>query len=179
MDDRHRRAPVVVGRDRARNLARADRCFRRSICEHGQDRIPRGGSHHLRRLLRPVVMGSGLAGGCQPSGGVICCWLVPRPIDPGCCRFSPDKSACSAAAAVAPPRSRLILSRHRFASSKSRASAAASIFICRVRSVSDILSKRAGSFLVTPRRRMAQTRVVSCSASCLSSLAYRSRRTIK
>lgn len=60
------------------------------------------------------------------------CWLVPKPMAPGLCRCSPEKSACPASSAVPPPRIRLILSRHRRASSKSRASAAASIFFCKV-----------------------------------------------
>lgn len=102
----------------------------------------RHGWRGLRRAVRPVVIGSGLTGGRQSAGGVVRCWLVPRPIAPGCCRSNPEVSACSASGDVAPPRIRLILSRYRFAASKSKAAAAASIFRCRVSMVSRIQPKR-------------------------------------
>lgn len=37
-----------------------------------------------RRRPVPRVIGSGFFGGCQPGGGVMRCWLVPRPMLPGC-----------------------------------------------------------------------------------------------
>jgi hypothetical protein len=79
----------------------------------------------------PDVIGSGLAGGLQPAGGVCRCRLVPKPIAPGCWRNRPDVSAASASATVAPPRIKLMRSRRRAASSKSRARTAASISRCK------------------------------------------------
>lgn len=97
---------------------------------------------HFRFLSRrplPDVIGSGLGGGFQPCGGFIRGWLVPKPIDPGCWRSNLAKSACAASVALAPARIKLILSRHRFASSKSSARAASSILSCNVCIVSSII----------------------------------------
>lgn len=79
------------------------------------------------RRARPFVIGSGLAGRVQPSGGRPRWRLVPRPILPGRCRSRPVVSAAPASFALAPPRKRLIRSRRRRASSKSSAAAAAAI----------------------------------------------------
>jgi hypothetical protein len=88
-------------------------------------------------------MRSGFGGGFHPGGGTGRCRLVPSPMAPGCWRTRPDVSACATSAALAPPRIRLMRSRMRRASSKSRALAAASILRWRSSIVSVITTQRA------------------------------------
>ena len=144
MDRRHGVSPAIPRSYRARHLAWANRRNWRSHREECECRVTGAVCHGLRRLPRdrPHVIGSGLGGARQPAGGVLLCWLDPRPIAPGCCRSNPAKFALSASAAVAPPRIMLIMSRHRFASSKFKARAASSILFLRVSIVSGISAKR-------------------------------------
>ena len=84
---RHRVPPCFLRSSHgARHLARAYGRVCRSLGQQLQDRVSRACRHGFRRPLRddrPAVIGSGLAGGFQPSGAVTCCRLVPSPIAPG------------------------------------------------------------------------------------------------
>lgn len=143
MDSRHHVSPTVFGRHRARYLARTDRRARRACVKESEDYGSR--CHDVCRRARadrPAVIGSGFEGGCQSGGGDRRWRLVSRPIAPGRGRVSPEVSANSASTAEAPPRIRLILSRFRRASSKSRARAAASILCRNVSIVSVIVCQR-------------------------------------
>jgi hypothetical protein len=144
MDNRHRLSPTWSGRYRARDFTWAHCRAGRSGRQQGQHHIARIPHHgwRLRPDDRPDVIGSGLGDGRQSAGGVTRCWLVPKPIAPGCWRVSPEKSAAAASASVAPPRIIRIISRYRCASSKFSARAAPSIFARRVSMVSVILSQR-------------------------------------
>jgi len=84
---RHRVSPCLLRSSHgACHLARAHGRVCRSLGQQLQDRVSRACRHGFRRPLRddrPAVIGSGLAGGFQPSGAVTCCRLVPSPIAPG------------------------------------------------------------------------------------------------
>ncbi len=127
MDKRHGQMPVcrIVASDLTRHFARTYRCCRRAFGKQGQYCSVGDADRHLR--FRPEVMRSGFGGGFQSGGGIGRCRLDPSPMAPGFWRTSPDVSASAASAASDPPRIRLMRSRIRRASSKSRACAAASI----------------------------------------------------
>ncbi len=100
--------------------------------------------------LKPAPLSSDRASAVASSATAVpFCWLVPSPIAPGLGRSSPETSAAAASSRVAPPRMRLIMSRIRFVSSQSCASAAA--FICRIRLsiVSVIMGQRKGGRLAS------------------------------
>ena len=139
MDDRHRGTPICVGRfcrDRSSDFAWAYSRSQLTIGKQSQQGSTCNVDPHVR--FRPDVMSSGLVGAFHPAGGTGRCWLVPSPMEPGCWRTKSDVSACAASAALAPPRIRLMRSRRRRASSKSRALAAACILRCRSTMVSFI-----------------------------------------
>lgn len=151
MDDRHRDTPVrgsISGGPRHQLSCDLAGAYRRSRRPFGEEREycgPRPVDVHFG--FRPDVMRSGFGGGFHPGGGMGRCRLVPSPMAPGCWRTRPDVSACSASAALAPPRIRWIRSRRRRASSKSSARAAASILRCRSSIVSAIMVQRATAAL--------------------------------
>lgn len=145
VDRRHRFSPVVLACQSPSDLAWTDRRAGPSRAEKLQSGVPRvhGSRGFPRRRARPVVRRSGLAGGFHPAGGALRPWLVPSPMAPGIWRSNPETSAWAASSAVAPPRMRLILSRHLFASSKSSARAAASILLRKSSIVSLMTTQRA------------------------------------
>ena len=111
-----------------------------SVCSDACEQGP-----YLRfRPELPEVMRSGFGGGFHSGGGIGRCLLVPRPMAPGRWRTRPEVSARAASAASAPPRRRLMRSRIRRASSKSRALAAASMSRCKSSIVLSIFLQRIG-----------------------------------
>ena len=126
-----------------------------------QHRRTRAVRRHLR--FRPDVMGSGFGGAFQSGGVTGRCRLDPSPMAPERWRASPEVSASAASVALAPPRIRLMRSRIRRASSKSRACAAASISRWRSSIVLFIINQR-GVGLLVPLRPSASTQ--SLGAPC-------------
>lgn len=114
-------------------------------------------------------MRSGFGGSFHSGGGTGRCRLVPSPMAPDRWRSKPDVSACAASAAFAPPRIRLMRSRIRRASSKSRALAAASIASWRYSTVSFITTQRTDVTFgaMRPQARRSQGRSSRLKPACV------------
>ena len=174
MHNWHRAAPICPfccrhhRGDLPGDLAGAYRSSGFALGKQRQNNGARNVDHFFR--LRPDVMRSGFGGGFHSCGVTGRCRLVPRPMAPGRCRTKPDVSACSASAALAPPRIRLMRSRMRRASSKSSTLTAASILRCKSSIASVIPSKRAAARLsgIAPHlRSFRDARAVSKSCRSL------------